>query len=280
MLRRRPHQSAPSDRAHSRVSRAGSTSNCLHVTKNGVESKYCTVHEKKRSSRHKRQKVVSYEKSVEVTERARIRMVNRRKSKKYLLAGIIEPEVQRIAKQLANMKSKQKAYVVIDSVTESINPKDIILSGSAEPIDFTDQKSPPLRTMQEIADESKYHFANVISALKFVFPGCTQYKTKVLQSLANDTPQKTHTDMDVSLINKRVSNLEAFHYSVIIALQTDTHLLTGIERDRLNIPVNSKIIFRGDFIHAGGGYAADNARLFISFSSVFYPSSDSVYFIN
>ena len=190
MLRRRPHQSAPSDRAHSRVSRAGSTSNCLHVTKNGVESKYCTVHEKKRSSRHKRQKVVSYEKSVEVTERARIRMVNRRKSKKYLLAGIIEPEVQRIAKQLANMKSKQKAYVVIDSVTESINPKDIILSGSAEPIDFTDQKSPPLRTMQEIADESKYHFANVISALKFVFPGCTQYKTKVLQSLANDTPKR------------------------------------------------------------------------------------------
>lgn len=207
-------------------------------------------------------------------------MVNHRKSKKYLLAGIIEREVQRTAEQLAKMKSKQKAYVVIDSAIESIDPKDIILSGSAELIDFTDQKSPALRTMQEIADESKYHFANVISALKFVFPGCTQYKTKVLQSLANDTPQKIHTGMDVSLINKRMSNLDAFHYSVIIALQTDTHLLTGIERDRLNIPVNSKIIFGGDFIHARGGYAADKTLLFISISSVFYPPSDSVYFVN
>ena len=53
---------------------------------------------------------------MEVTERARIRMVNHRKSKKYLLADIIEPEVQRIAKQLAKMKSKQRANVVIDSV--------------------------------------------------------------------------------------------------------------------------------------------------------------------
>ena len=190
MLRRRPPQSAPSDRAHSRVSRAGSTSNCLHVTKNGVESKYCTVHEKKRSSRHKRQKVVSYEESVEVTERARIRMVNRRKSKKYLLAGIIEPEVQRIAKQLANMKSKQKAYVVIDSVTESIDPKDIILSGSAEPIDFTDQKSPPLRTMQEIADESKYHFANVISALKLYFQDAHNTKQRSSNRLPMIPPKR------------------------------------------------------------------------------------------
>jgi hypothetical protein len=86
--------------------------------------------------------------------------------------------------------------------------------------------------------------------------------------------------MDVSLINKRVTNLDAFYYWVIIALQTDIHLLTGIERNRLNIPVNSKVIFRGDFIHTGGGYAADNARLFISISSVFYPSSDSVHFVN
>jgi hypothetical protein len=51
---------------------------------------------------------------------------------------------------------------------ETIDPKYTILSESAESIDLTDQKSSALRTMQEIADESKHHFANVINALKLV----------------------------------------------------------------------------------------------------------------
>jgi hypothetical protein len=75
--------------------------------------------------------------------------------------------VSYLASKVLSPTIEDQAYVVIDSVIESIDPKDIILSGSAEPIDFTDQKSPALRTMQEIADESKCYFANVISALKF-----------------------------------------------------------------------------------------------------------------
>jgi hypothetical protein len=68
--------------------------------------------------------------------------------------------------------------------------------------------------------------------------------------------------------------------SVIIALQDEIHLLTGTERKRQNVPLNSIMIFRGDFPHAGGGYTVYNTRIFIPVSSVFYPSSDSVYFVN
>jgi hypothetical protein len=145
---------------------------------------------------------------------------------------------------------------------------------------ITDEKGSVLRTMQEIAEQSKPLFENVINALKFVFPGCTQRRLKVIKSLANDTPQLTHTDFDVSLINKRVFSLDSYHYSVVIALQADTHLLTGTERKRIDIPINSMIMFRGDFPHAGGGYAVDNTRIFISVSSPFFTESDSVFFVN
>jgi hypothetical protein len=77
-----------------------------------------------------------------------------------------------------------------------------------------------------------------------------------------------------------VFSLDSYHYSVVIALQADTHLLTGTERKRIDIPINSMIMFRGDFPHAGGGYAVNNTRIFISVSSPFFPESDSVFFVN
>ena len=58
----------------------------------------------------------------------------------------------------------------------------------------------------------------------------------MIKSLANDPPQLTHTDFDYILINKRVSTLDAFHYSVIIALQEETHLLISTDRVRQDIP--------------------------------------------
>jgi hypothetical protein len=255
-------------------------SKCLHVTSGGVESKYCTFHVTKISAQRKRQKIFSYTKSVEETERARLGMKLHREKKKQIIQEISNPEVQRIAKQMARLKKKGREFIVIKGVIETLDPEQIELTGVAEPIDFTDEKGPVLRTMQEIAEQSKPLFDNIINALRIVFPGCTQRRLKVIKSLANDTPQLTHTDFDVSLINKRVFSLDAYHYSVVIALQAETHLLTGTERKRIDIPINSMIMFRGDFPHAGGGYAVDNTRIFISVSSPFFPESDSVFFVN
>lgn len=220
----------------------------MHVTTGGVVSKYCTRHVMKLSSQRKRPRMLSYEKSVATTEKARLRMTVHRVTKKQLIEDVTDHEVKRIAEQMAKLKIKSRAYVIIDDVIETLDPEEITVSGSVQPIDFTNIKDPVKRTMQEIADESKYLFANITNALRIVFPGCTHHKLKVIKSLATDLPQLTHTDLDVSLINKRVFSLESFHYSVIIALQADTHLLNGTERMRQNIPINSMIMFRGDFL--------------------------------
>jgi hypothetical protein len=75
-----------------------------------------------------------------------------------------------------------------------------------------------LRTMREIENPTK-HIANILKATSIVFPRCTNISVKMVKSLANDPPQLTHTDYDVTLINKRVPTLDALHYSVIIAFQ-------------------------------------------------------------
>jgi hypothetical protein len=179
-------------------------SECLHITKNGVVSKYCTYHVMKVSSRKKTKAIVSFVESIEKTEKSRLRMKLHREKQKQVLEDIVDPEVQRIAVGMAKLRKKQRDFVIINSVIQTLDPESIELTGSAEPIDFTDSKAPVLRTMQEIEKSSEHLFANVINALKIVSPVCTLLKLKVIKSLANDTPQLTHTDLNVSLINKKV----------------------------------------------------------------------------
>jgi hypothetical protein len=68
-----------------------------------------------------------------------------------------------------------------------------------------------------------------------------------------------------------VFDLDGFHYSAIIALQPEAHLLIGEKRERVDIPKDSMLFFRGDMPHAGGAYKKANAR--------FYPSSNCVYLV-
>ena len=64
--------------------------------------------------------------------------MNHRKNKKNLQEDIVDPGVHQIAKEIAKMKEKQKAHAIIDSVINTLDRKDIKLSGSEKPIDFTD----------------------------------------------------------------------------------------------------------------------------------------------
>ena len=206
-------------------------------------------------------------------------MVQYRAKNKKILQDIVDPDVRTIATQMSKLKERKLGFIVIEKIIKNLDPNTIQLIGSVEPIDFTDSKATVLRTMQEV-DTPSHYIANVLDAIDIVFPGCKNRCVKVIKSLAGDQPQLTHTDFNVKLINKRVANLNAFHYSVMIALQNETHLLIGTDRVRQYIPVDSMIMFRGDLPHAGDGYTADNSRIFVSVTSVFYPQSDSVYFVN
>jgi hypothetical protein len=62
-------------------------------------------------------------------------------------------------------------------------------------------------------------------------------------------------------------------------MQPNTHLLISINRARVDIPIGSMIVFRGDMPHEGGGYQTPNAQIFISLSSDRYPLSTAFYLI-
>jgi hypothetical protein len=100
-------------------------------------------------------------------------------------------------------------------------------------------------------------------------PRCTNTVVKVITSTPGDKEQLLHTDFDLKNISNRVFDLDSFHYSAIIALQPETHLLIGERRERVDITKNSMSLFRGDMPHASGAYKKANARLFISLSSPF-----------
>jgi hypothetical protein len=79
------------------------------------------------------------------------------------------------------------------------------------------------------------------------------------------------------MIRKRIINLESFHYSAIIAMQPNTHLLIGTDRARVDIPVGSMIVFRGGISHAGGEHQTPNAIILIVHHT--YPLSTAIYLI-
>ena len=49
-----------------------------------------------------------------------------------------------------------------------------------------------------------------------------------------------------------------------------------IEKKLIEIPVGSMVIFRGDTLHGGAAYSADNHRFFISIHHKLYPTFKTV----
>jgi hypothetical protein len=90
------------------------------------------------------------------------------------------------------------------------------------------------------------YIPNVLTALSTVFSGCNSTLVKVITSQRGDKEQLLHTDFDLKYITSRVFNLDSLHYSAIIALQPDTHLLVSGKRERIGIPVNSMLLFHGN----------------------------------
>jgi hypothetical protein len=194
------------------------------------------------------------------------------------LTGIEDVKIKRLTEQLTILKTTGQKFLIIENVIEDLAPNKIKRKGVKEPITFSDAKAPPTRSMQLVKEPNKY-IPHILAALKLTFPGCNKVIVKIISSADNDLPQLTHTDFDLKHIHKRVSSLAQFHYSALIALEPNTHLLIGIERKRVDIPIRSMLIIRGDMPHAGGEYTTANERIFISLSSEFYPVTDKVYLV-
>ena len=212
----------------------------------------------------------------------RDRMAKSRASRKLAILSIENAVTLRIASELSEMTKmavQPKSHIMVKDVINGLSLSKIELSGIEEPITFGGNKVQSLRTMQNVANPHQY-IASVLDALAIVFPGCTETNVKIIKSKAGDVAQITHTDFNTGLIKGRVQSLASFHYSAIIALQPSTHLLIGkVDRVRVEIPVNSMLLFRGDCWHAGGAYTKKNSRIFISLSSDFCPLDREVYLV-
>ena len=215
-------------------------------------------------------------------ENGRDRMTKSRANRKLAISSIENALTLRIASELsemAKMAVMPKSHILVKDVIDDLRCSSIKLTGIKEPINFGGNEVQSLRSMQNVANPRE-HIASVLDALAIVFPGCTEINVKVMKSEVGDLAQLTHTDFNTGLINSRVQNLASFHYSAIIALEPFTHLLVGkVERARVEIPVNSMLLFRGDCYHAGGAYPIKNSRIFISLSSDFCPLDKAVYLV-
>ena len=122
------------------------------------------------------------------------------------------------------------------------------------PLQLRTNSNIPVTRRMKLVPNPELYIPNVLTALSTVFPGCNSTLVKVITSQRGDKEQLLHTDFDLKYIISRVFNLDSFHYSAIVALQPDTHLLVSGKRERIDIPVNSMLLFRDDLPHAGGAY--------------------------
>jgi hypothetical protein len=254
-----------------------------HTTSGNKITSYCSVHYKRyRSKRPKPER----KSDTVARESQRLKDVlhkrSSRQKNKDALADIADVAVRNIATRMAEIREKGLNYIVINSVVEHLVAKDIGRLGPKEPINFTDEshnKSVNVTRSMQLVDRPERYIPQVLDALKHTFTGCKTQIVKIITSTAKDPAQLTHTDFDTRHIHTRVSSLKHFHYSAIIAIEPNTHLLIGKERKRVEIPVQSMLLFRGDLPHAGGAYIKANSRIFVSISSEFYPLSNAVYIV-
>lgn len=165
--------------------------------------------------------------------------------------------------------------VQVDSViSPAITKRDIKLKGKAELITFS---SPPphLRSMHLLKEPTKI-LGNVLAAIRIVFPQCSNIVVKMLTSEPGDVAQLTHTDYVPEKDPVTQLLLRAYHYSALISIEPNTRLLTSENRDEIDIPLHSMVLWRGDMLHAGAAYENRNSRLFISASSEARPATTDV----
>ena len=108
------------------------------------------------------------------------------------------------------------------------------------PLQLRTNSNIPVTRRMKLVPNPELYIPNVLTALSTVFPGCNSTLVKVITSQRGDKEQLLHTDFDLKYIISRVFNLDSFHYSAIIALQPDTHLLVRGKRERIDISVNSR----------------------------------------
>ena len=109
------------------------------------------------------------------------------------LIAIENREIRRIAIFLDTILSGKEYVIVPNAIASVVKVSKIKLKGTAEPITFSSQGPPYLRSMQALQNPDAY-LKNVINAIKLVFPRCVHFKVKLLRSKAGDTEQTTHTD--------------------------------------------------------------------------------------
>ena len=199
-----------------------------------------------------------------------------RKGRKDGLLSIMDEMVKRIATKLDTIKDTQRYVIIPNVISDKFTVDDLVRHGEIEPINFTDATALHTRTMQAVQNAPEFMSAT-LEALQTVFPECTELAVKVLRSESGDPAQLTHRDFAPTHNTKLMQNLKGFHYSAIVSLQNSTNLLVGPERELINIPRASMLLFRGDMYHAGASYNELNERLFISISSHAFPSSENVY---
>jgi hypothetical protein len=251
-----------------------------HTTSGQKLARFCTKHCKSYRKKHHTPAIkptLAVDKAA-LKEKNRLKKKASRQKKATQLAAILDEELRSLCGKMAELKTRGTQYVLIDNVIKDLHVLDIKRIGPGDPINFTDMKIQVSRRMQ-LVPKPELNIPHVMTALKQVFPRCTNTVVKVITTAPGDKEQLLHTDFDLKNISNRVFDLDSFHYSAIIALQPETHLLIGEKKDRVDIPKNSMLLFRGDMPHAGGAYKEANASLFISLSSPFYPLSNRVYLV-
>ena len=250
-----------------------------HIQPNGQIRALCKIHFMEKNQMRKRQLKLTLSmehlkdkraKEIDQDRKRRIRYVASRAA---TLAAIPVANVRRIAEQLDKIKSDQE-YVIIGNVIEdTLDLLDVVTEGDIEPITFSEEAGPPLRTMQKVSNERDI-IGDVLEAIEIVFPGCKTIGVKLLRSEKGNLAQKLHTDhVPDPKSSKRLKDLKVFHYSALIALMENTFLYVGSLDEKVRIPKSSMLFFRGDMVHAGSDFQIENYRLFISASSIDYPST-------
>jgi hypothetical protein len=97
---------------------------------------------------------------------------------------------------------------------------------------------------------------------------------QMILSEKGDKKQKHHYDLSNNLSRLKPRNKRNYHYSIIVAICPNTRLHIG--RKLIEIPAGSMLIIRGDTLHAGAAYSADNHRFFISIHHKLYPTFKTV----
>ena len=129
-------------------------------------------------------------KKIDQDRKRRIRYVASRAA---MLAAIPVANVRRITEQLDKIKSDQE-YVVIENIIEdTLDLLDVVTEGEIEPITFSEEAGPSLRTTQKVSND-RVIIGNVLEAIEIVFPGCKTIGVKLIRSEKGNLVQKLHTD--------------------------------------------------------------------------------------